>query len=146
MLTKKQIHARYAVAIATAPAFCVLYAKLFGYSAESIFWLFDDTRSLIFLIILYPIIEELAFRGLIQSFISAKTKHAEFFWGITWANILTSVLFALMHLVYHTPIWAILVFFPSLIFGYFKDKYDIVLPSIFLHMFYNLCFFSIVGN
>lgn len=146
MLARKQLYLKYTISIIVAPLFCIIYVKLFGQSADNLFWIFDDLKYLFFLIILYPIVEELTFRGMIQSYISVKTKYFEFLWGISLANVLTSILFGLMHLIHHEPIWATLVFVPSVIFGYFKDRFDSVLPSIFLHMFYNLCFFSIIGN
>ncbi len=111
---------------------CILMHRFFyGYSRH--------TLSLFFLIVFYPVIEELAFRGVIQEYIATKTKQYPSFFYLTVANILTSVLFVLMHFVHHTPIWAMLVFIPSLIFGYFKEQYKHIVPSIFLHMFYNIC-------
>jgi membrane protease YdiL (CAAX protease family) len=81
----------------------------------------------------------LAFRGVIQEYIHSKTKQYDSFVYISLANIITSILFVAIHFVHHSPIWAMLVFIPSLIFGYFKDQYDRIGPSIFLHMFYNAC-------
>lgn len=83
--------------------------------------------------------EELAFRGVIQEYIASKTKQYPLFFHLSVANVVTSVLFVLMHFVHHTPLWAMLVFIPSLVFGYFKEQYGHVGASIFLHMFYNAC-------
>ncbi|RRS30264.1 MAG: hypothetical protein P794_07890 [Epsilonproteobacteria bacterium (ex Lamellibrachia satsuma)] len=110
------------------------------------YWLLSDGRSLFFLIFLYPVIEELAFRGLIQEYLSKVTGYRSLFPYVSVANLMTSLLFVLMHFVHHEPLWAFLVFFPSLVFGYFKESFDSVLPSIFLHMFYNFTFFSFAGN
>jgi hypothetical protein len=98
-----------------------------------------ETRSLFFLIVFYPVIEELAFRGVIQEYIATKTKEYPTYLYFSLANIITSLLFVAIHFVHHTPLWAMLVFIPSLIFGYFKEQYNHIGPSIFLHMFYNVC-------
>jgi membrane protease YdiL (CAAX protease family) len=84
-------------------------------------------------------VEELAFRGVIQEFIASKTKQYPSFFYLSVANIVTSLLFVAMHFVHHTPLWAVLVFIPSLVFGYFKEQYGHIGASIFLHMFYNAC-------
>ena len=139
------LHLQYGVAFLAAPIFCLIYIEIFQHRTEDIFWLLSDIRSLFFLILLYPVIEELVFRGMIQEYIGQKTEQYGHFLGISIANLLTSILFVLMHLVHHTPVWAILVLFPSLVFGYFKEKYAKITPSIVLHIFYNLCYFSFIG-
>lgn len=122
-----------------APVFILLYNSFFSHQTLDLSAISIDTKSLFFLIVFYPVVEELAFRGMIQEYIATKTKQYHNLYSITVANILTSVLFVLMHFVHHTPLWALLVFIPSLIFGYFKDQYKNILPSIVLHMFYNAC-------
>ena len=92
-----------------------------------------------FLLSFILIIEELAFRGVIQEYIATKTKQYPNIFYFSLANILTSILFVLMHFVHHLPVWALLVFVPSLVFGYFKEQYNHIVPSIVLHMFYNVC-------
>jgi len=145
MSKRKILDLQYAVALLFAPVFCFLYIKIYQEQNNDIFWLFSDIRSLFFLIFLYPIVEELIFRGLIQEYIERKTHKITVFKALSWANIFTSLLFVLMHLAYHSPIWAMLVFFPSLVFGYFKERYEHIIPSIVLHSFYNLWHFSIIG-
>jgi len=127
------------VAILVAPLFVLLYNNIFEHQAFDLDLVRFDTKSLFFLIVFYPVIEELAFRGMIQEYIATKTKQYPVYFYISLANVLTSVLFVLMHFVHHTPLWALLVFVPSLVFGYFKEQYKSILPSIFLHMFYNAC-------
>jgi membrane protease YdiL (CAAX protease family) len=140
------LNIQYGAALLAAPIFCLFYIEIFQHKADDIYWLLSDGKSLFFLIFLYPIIEELTFRGVIQEYINQKTKQWKLFFGLSIANLLTSILFVLMHFVHHEPIWAILTFFPSLVFGYFKEKYVWIAPSIILHMFYNLCYFSFIGN
>ena len=133
------LNIQYAVAMLAAPIFVLLYISIFQYQPLDVNILFSDTKSLFFLIVFYPVVEELAFRGVIQEYIASKTKEYRPFFYFTIANIVTSMLFVAMHFVHHTPLWAMLVFIPSLIFGYFKEQYGHIMPSIFLHMFYNVC-------
>ena len=122
-----------------APVFILLYNSLFSHQTLDLSLISIDIKSLFFLIVFYPVVEELAFRGVIQEVIATKTKQYPAFYYFSIANIATSLLFVAMHFVHHTPLWALLVFVPSLIFGYFKEQYKSILPSIFLHMFYNTC-------
>ena len=134
-----KLHIEYGAAILAAPLFVFLYNTLFQQQLFDLQLVSFDMRSLFFLILFYPLIEELAFRGVIQEYIASKTKQYSSLWHISVANIATSVLFVLMHFVHHTPMWAMLVFIPSLLFGYFKEQYADIRASIFLHMFYNAC-------
>jgi len=134
-----KLHIQYGAAVLAAPVFVLLYNTLFQQQLFDFKLVSFDTKSLFFLIVFYPVVEEFAFRGVIQEYIATKTKQYPSFFYLTVANIVTSVLFVLMHFVHHTPLWAMLVFIPSLIFGYFKDQYKHIIPSIFLHMLYNAC-------
>ena len=127
------------MAILAAPVFVLLHNTIFQHQTFNVDHLHFDLQSLFFLIVFYPVVEELAFRGVIQEFIASKTKQYSSFFHISVANIVTSLLFVAMHFVHHTPLWALLVFVPSLIFGYFKEQYGHIGYSIFLHMFYNAC-------
>ena len=145
MSKRKILDLQYAVALLFAPVFCFLYIKIYQEQNNDIFWLFSDLNSLFFLVFLYPMIEELIFRGLVQEYIEKKISKNTILKALSWANIFTSLLFVLMHFIYHSPIWAMLVFFPSLVFGYFKERYGHIIPSILLHSFYNLWYFSFIG-
>ena len=135
----KKLHIQYGAAILAAPVFILLYNTLFQKQLFDLQLISFEIQSLFFLIIFYPVIEELAFRGVIQEYISSKTKQYPSLFYFSVANILTSLLFVAMHFVHHTPLWAMLVFIPSLIFGYFKEQFGHIGASIFLHMFYNAC-------
>jgi uncharacterized protein len=89
-------------------------------------------------VIVYPVLEEIAFRGLLQETFFAQSWGKKKGLNISVANLLTSVLFVAAHFFYHAPLWALSVFVPSLVFGFFRDKYHSVIPSILLHIFYNL--------
>lgn len=132
-------HIQLGAAFLAAPLFILLHNTLFQHQLFDLNTLEFDTKSLFFLIIFYPVVEELAFRGVIQEYIASKTKQYPSFFYLSVANILTSLLFVAMHFVHHAPLWALLVFIPSLVFGYFKEQYGHIGASIFLHMFYNAC-------
>ena len=87
-------------------------------------------------VLLYPVIEEIVFRGLIQEQVRDYISRLSL-GPVTMANLLTSLLFAGLHFIYHAPLWAALVFFPSLVFGFFKDRTDRLVAPIILHVFYN---------
>jgi membrane protease YdiL (CAAX protease family) len=122
-----------------APLFVFLHNFLFQQKLFDLELISFDIKALFFLIIFYPVIEELVFRGVIQEFIASKTKQFRSFFHLSIANVMTSLLFVAIHFVHHPPSWALLVFIPSLIFGYFKEQYGDIRASIMLHMFYNTC-------
>lgn len=119
-----------------APLFVFLHVTFFQHTTLDLNRVLSDKKALFFLLLFYPVIEELAFRGVIQEFIASRTKQWVFY-PLSLANMLTSVLFVLIHFIHHPPLWAMMVFVPSLIFGYFKEQYGRIYPSILLHIFYN---------
>jgi len=105
-------------------------------------WPIQSPAIFLLLIVLYPLLEELVFRGLIQGECIRMSMLRQQFSGITLANFLTSTVFAAAHLFTHPFGMAVLVFLPSLAFGYFRDRYEgWLLPSILLHIYYNLGYF-----
>ncbi len=86
-------------------------------------------------ILLFPLLEELLFRGLLQGSIARRLPGKS--GPLSRANISTSVLFVLAHLINKPPLLAVAVFIPSLVFGYFRDRYNHLLPSSLLHIIYN---------
>ncbi len=88
----------------------------------------------------YPVLEEIAFRGALQGALW-KTRLAGIAWGpISAPNLLTSVVFMAAHFFWQAPYVALSVIVPSLIFGYFRDRYRHILPAVLLHVFYNTGF------
>ena len=79
-------------------------------------------QQLLLLGLVFPVLEELVFRGLLQGALLRQAPLAKRSLGITPANVITSLLFALTHLLHQTPITAALVIFPSLIFGELRDS------------------------
>lgn len=102
-------------------------------------------RLLYFSVFLYPMLEELTFRGLVQGYflkvipITLKYALIQKQYSLpSAANLLTSVIFTFCHWYIVSPtLTSLLVFFPSLIFGHFRERFDSVIPAIFLHIFYN---------
>jgi membrane protease YdiL (CAAX protease family) len=94
--------------------------------------------QLLVLGLIFPLLEELAFRGLVQGYLLRIPRLAMRQFGITSANGVTSLLFAAAHL-FHQPLpVAGLIIFPSLVFGELRDRFDSTRPSIFMHGYYNL--------
>lgn len=89
------------------------------------------------ILLFYPTLEELLFRGVIQGQALESAWGNQRYLGISAANTLASILFALMHLAHHPPMWALAVFAPSLIYGYLRERYDSITPAITAHAFYN---------
>ena len=115
----------------------ILWATAPGFFAETP----HQVGLLLSLILWQPLLEELLFRGVIQGQIRLHVWGREKRWGLTHANLLTSLLFVLVHFFYHPPLWAISVFFPSLVFGHFRDKYGSIYAALVLHVYYNAGYF-----
>lgn len=90
--------------------------------------------------LLYPVVEELVFRGLVQD-LAHRYLTPWRLGPLTHANILTSVVFTALHFINHPPLWAAAVFIPSLLFGFFKDRSGTLSAPVFLHVFYNAGYF-----
>lgn len=89
-------------------------------------------------VLVYPMLEEATFRGLLQGLL-LKQPWAQCAWkGWSVANGVTSAFFSAAHLTFYEPLWAAAVFAPSMLFGYFRDRYGGIGPSILLHAYYNL--------
>jgi hypothetical protein len=85
--------------------------------------------------------EEIVFRGVLQGMLSRRLPQKVYPAGLSRANLITSGIFSLAHVFSHPPAWAGAVFFPSLLFGWSKDRFHSLLPCCLLHFFYNLLFF-----
>ena len=96
--------------------------------------------------LVYPLLEELTFRGLIQGYLIEIDSMKRQWLGFTLANLLVSILFVACHLFYHSMIWSMLIFVPSLVFGYFRDRTGSPVASIGLHSWYNAGFYFLYSN
>lgn len=101
---------------------------------------------LLWLALVVPIVEELAFRGWLQGTLAERWPRR--WWGqrLSLANLLTSLLFAAAHVITAGHWSGLLVLAPSLVFGYFRDRYQRVAPAAILHGFYNAGFFITQGG
>lgn len=139
---------QFIVAVVAAPlVWAALYFSLSA-SAPSAWFAQSSKAWLFFLlpVLVYPVLEEIAFRGLIQETLFSQSWGKKNWLNFTLANFLTSGLFVAAHFFYHQPWWALSVFVPSLVFGFFRDKYHSVIPSILLHIFYNFGYIWLFGK
>ncbi len=95
-----------------------------------------DMRSVLYFMLLVPIIEECIFRGIIQPFINSKL--SKYLLGISVGNIVASMIFSLMHLFTASVAISVLMFIPSIFLGYLRDKSGSIIPSIFTHAIFNV--------
>jgi membrane protease YdiL (CAAX protease family) len=98
-----------------------------------------------FLVLWQPCLEEVLFRGVLQGHLYQQSWGWRAWHGVTVANATTSLLFMLGHWWQHPPLWALAVLGPSCLFGYFRDRYASVYPSMALHAFYNAGYFVLTG-
>lgn len=94
------------------------------------------------LVLWQPAVEELLFRGVVQGMLLRTTLGSRSRWGLSVANVITSLAFVSVHFIRQPPLWAIGVIVPSLVFGFFRDRSDSVWPPLVLHIVYNGAFFA----
>ena len=97
--------------------------------------------ALFSLVLLQPLVEELLFRGLLQGRLVARPWGRHSVLGLSRANWTVALLFTALHFIGHPPLWAAGVLLPALLYGYFRDRHDSVLPAIALHVCYNAGYF-----
>jgi uncharacterized protein len=88
-------------------------------------------------LLLYPVIEEWLFRGLLQGELLRRPWGPSRYLGISIANLLTTVAFVLLHFVHQPPGWALAVAVPSLVLGHFRERYSSLWPPVMLHVLFN---------
>ncbi len=97
------------------------------------------STSALWVIFVAALTEEIFFRALAQDFLE---QHINIKAGpFTLANIIVSAVFAALHLFFQAPVWALLVFFPSLLFGLTWTRYKSLSACSILHFWYNICFY-----
>ena len=101
------------------------------------------TGLLFMTVIYYPVLEEILFRGIIQGWFMKVDWGIKKYLHISAANWITSGLFVIAHFYYQPVLWSVLLMAPSLVFGFFRDHYRSIYPSIGLHVFYNAGFMFI---
>ena len=108
-------------------------------------WPLNRPGTFLLFVLVYPVLEEAVFRGLLQGTIHAKRPGKKSWAGISVANTVTTVVFCAAHFPYHAWQWSIAVAAPSLLLGYFRDKYGSIKPCIVLHVFFNAGYFIVFG-
>lgn len=127
----------YLILFGLGPAFWLAY---YSYNPLQFHWDWPWSDPIRFgmQIVIYPVLEEIVFRGLLLEWLSKR-----FAQRISWfslANVLTSLAFAALHLINQNLLWSALIFFPSLVFGFSKERYQTLWAPIGLHCWYNLGF------
>jgi len=100
------------------------------------------TRLWFFLsaVLLYPVLEEIVFRGLLQGWLLEREWGRRTLLGpVSIANAIAALTFAVAHLIHQPPLWAMAVFLPGLVFGYFREVHGLW-SAILLHVVYNAGF------
>lgn len=135
----------FLVALIAAP---VVWALLFSglQPAIDLTWPSRAPGRFLLLVLAYPVLEEVVFRGAVQGALLARAHARRAVYGLTLANLYTSLIFTALHFFSHPPVWAISVMVPSLVFGYFRDRHGRIATPIALHVFYNAGFFWIFAR
>jgi len=136
---------QFALAAAAGPVVWLAVALALGVRPDPAWSFFSNPVGFLSLAVAWPLAEEGLFRGVVQPALARTRGGAREAWGVTTANAATSVLFAAAHLLAHAPAWAAAAVVPSLVFGYFRDRYGSIVPGAALHVFYNFGWFLTLG-
>lgn len=123
-------------AIAVAPVF-LLFGMLSGHLAMTSSPQLE-ANHLLWMLVIYPVSEEIIFRGGVQGAIARLPWGRYGLAGISLSNFLASLIFSLLHVWNLGDWWAIAVFLPSLIYGLSYELTGKLLAPISLHSWYNL--------
>jgi len=140
---------QFGVALVAAPVVWGAMAWMFppGFQAGEAL---SEPGRFLMLVVVYPMLEEMVFRGVLQGRLRESLWGLRRFGPLSLANVLTSVVFTLLHFFAHPPLASMLVFAPSLVFGYFRDytegdrTHGLGAPVI-LHCWYNTGYFLVFG-
>lgn len=116
-----------------------------GSPVSALGWPVQEPQRLLLLALVYPVLEEIVFRGALQPALTSRVARWSWPGPVSLANVLSSLGFAALHLFHHSPAWAAAVFVPSLVFGFFRDRHRSVASPIVLHVFYNTGYFWLFG-
>lgn len=134
---------QFRVALAAGPAFWAALA-LVTHPHFHPAWPLARPGAFALLCLVYPVLEEIVFRGLLQEWLAQRFGRRTWY-GLSAANAATSVIFASLHFLYHPPLYAASVFLPSLVFGYFRERHAGLSAPIALHVWYNAGYFWVFG-
>lgn len=100
-------------------------------------YLREGKISAMMLFALIPIVEEVLFRGFLQSGLLSFDRFKPIAAGFSRANWLTSFAFAVAHIWQHPLILFPGYFAVSLVLGYFRERYNGIRVPVLLHSYYN---------
>lgn len=127
----------FLAALAAGPA---AWALLAGWlPVGDLGWPRAEPVRFLVLVVVYPVLEELVFRGLLQGALLRRPWGRRAAGPITAANLATALVFGAAHLFRVTPAWAAAVMLPGLVFGYFRERHGLG-TAIVLHAWYNAGF------
>lgn len=111
-------------------------------------WMWPLREPMRFLVpaLVYPVLEEIVFRGGLQGLLLRYPRYGVSWKGVTLANVIASLAFVAAHMFVHDPLWAVATLVPSLVFGYFFDRHASLASPIALHVFYNAGYFWLWGR
>lgn len=108
---------------------CCIY--LYGISSISLY-------NIILFLFASPLLEEFIFRELVQNKINKFLKSG-FFLHISYGSFISSLIFTFIHLLLNNfAVIYLMVFLPSLFFGFLYDKYKSLLLPVLFHSFFNI--------
>ena len=135
--------AYWAALVAALPFWALLYSL--RTPSEPVTFLVENFFGFLLVAVVSPVAEEILFRGALQEYVDRKIT-LNSIGPVSMANLATSAVFAVMHGVVWANPWSLLVFFPSLVYGHFKDKTGSLAAPIGLHVFYNAGFFLVTAG
>ncbi len=149
---KRGLPAKLILAVTAGPCVWVILFWVFNMPLarrldETDAWGLTDPaflNVLLFAVLIYPLLEEIVFRGALQGFLIDRLfgkRLPRWLGGLSLANLITSLVFAAMHLFNQSPLWAALIFLPSLVFGWAREATGGLVAPVLLHMFYNAGFY-----
>ncbi|WP_168215629.1 JDVT-CTERM system glutamic-type intramembrane protease MrtJ [Marinobacter confluentis] len=94
--------------------------------------------TLLAFVVVFPLLEEFVFRGMIQRWLLNKSIGKRRYGPITLANLVTTVLFAIAHLPRGGLLLGSGVIVPSVCLGYFFERHQRLVSPIMMHMAFNL--------
>jgi membrane protease YdiL (CAAX protease family) len=89
-------------------------------------------------VISISILEEVLFRGFLQGWLLGRAHFKQRFFHFSRANWLSSMAFAIAHLLIHPLILLPGYFVTGMLLGHFRDRYNGILIPVLLHSYYNL--------
>ena len=112
----------------------------------SVAWVLHQWPMFFVFCVASPIIEEYVFRGLIYDAVDTR-------WPRVWpsgarlwissANVITTFLFVIAHMIARDPIAGALVLLPSIYLGLLRQRYDGIGPCMLVHSAWNIGWFSL---